>query len=107
MQTGEIIIYQAQDGETTIDVKLENDTIWLRQEQIAQLFNRDRTVVTKHINNIFKEEELDQKSNVQILHIANFLTDLSFSITLKYLFPLVTVSNRLNASNFALRSIRC
>ncbi|MHB1921886.1 MAG: virulence RhuM family protein [Chitinophagaceae bacterium] len=71
MQTGEIIIYQTEDGLTSVDVKLEKDTVWLRIEQIGQLFDRDRTVITKHISNIFKENELDRQSNVQILHIAN------------------------------------
>jgi prophage maintenance system killer protein len=64
-------MYQAADGQTAIEVKVENETVWLRQEQIAELFGRDRTVITKHINNIFKENELDKKSNVQNLHIAN------------------------------------
>jgi prophage maintenance system killer protein len=71
MQTGEIIIYQTEDGQTSIDVKLENETVWLRQEQIAHLFDRDRTVVSKHINNIFTEKELIRESNVQIMHIPN------------------------------------
>jgi hypothetical protein len=71
MQTGEIIIYQYSDGQTSIDVILENETVWLRQEQISLLFGRERTVITKHINNIFKEKELDRQSNVQNLHIAN------------------------------------
>ena len=69
-RTGEIVIYQTADGQTSIDVTLEKETVWLSQEQISKLFERDRTVVTKHINNIFKEKELDRKSNVQNLHIA-------------------------------------
>jgi prophage maintenance system killer protein len=78
MEKGEIVIYQTQDGKTSIDVKLENDTVWLRQEQLAELFGRDRTVITRHINNIFKDKELDKKSNVQILHIANADKPVSF-----------------------------
>jgi prophage maintenance system killer protein len=69
--TGEIFMYQTADGLTSIDVTLEKETVWLTQEQIAELFTRDRTVITRHLNNIFKESELDEKSNVQILHIAN------------------------------------
>jgi hypothetical protein len=68
---GEVLIYQTPEGDTAIEVKVANETVWLRQEQIAELFDRNRTVITKHINNIFKENELDKKSNVQILHIAN------------------------------------
>jgi prophage maintenance system killer protein len=58
---GEIIIYQAPDGSTDLDVRLENETVWLTQEQMATLFQRDRTVIGRHIRNIFSEEELDEK----------------------------------------------
>ncbi|MDR3228109.1 MAG: hypothetical protein LBT53_01670 [Puniceicoccales bacterium] len=66
----EIIIYQTTDGLTKIDVRMQGDTVWLTQAQMAQLFGRERSVITKHIRNIFAESELDEKSNVQILHIA-------------------------------------
>ncbi len=67
----DMLIYQTEDGKTKIETRLENATVWLTQEQMSELFQRDRTVITKHINNIFKEGELDKKSNVQILHIAH------------------------------------
>jgi hypothetical protein len=67
----EIIIYQTQDGKVKIDCRLVGYTLWLSQIQIAQLFGRDRSVITKHIRNIFAESELDGKSNVQNLHIPN------------------------------------
>jgi len=67
----EIIIYKTADGLTKIDVRMEGDTLWLNQAQIAQLYGRDRSVITKHIRNIIAEGELDKKSNVQNLHIAN------------------------------------
>lgn len=67
----EIIIYQTEDGKTKIQTRLENETVWLNQEQMAELFQRDRTVITKHIGNIFKEGELEEKSNVQNLHISS------------------------------------
>jgi len=67
----EIIIYQTADGQTKIQTRLENETVWLNQEQMAVLFQRDRTVITKHIGNIFKEGELEEKSNVQNLHISS------------------------------------
>lgn len=69
--SSQILIYQTEDGKTKIETRLENETVWLTQEQMAQLFGRDRTVVTKHLRNIFNENELDEKSNVQNLHIAN------------------------------------
>jgi len=65
----EIAIFEAENGE--IQVKMEQDTVWLRQEQMAELFGRERSVITRHIGNIFKEGELDEKSNVQNMHIAN------------------------------------
>jgi prophage maintenance system killer protein len=56
-----IIIYQTDDGKTQLDVKLENETVWLTQAQMAELFQKDRTVIGRHIRNIFKEGELDEK----------------------------------------------
>jgi Virulence protein RhuM family len=71
MTQGELIIYITEDGNTSLTVHLEHDSVWLSQEQIAQLFNRERSVITKHVNNVFKEGELHKKSNVQNMHIAN------------------------------------
>lgn len=67
---GEVILYQTPNGETRLEVRLEQDTVWLRQEQMGQLFGRERSVITKHLRNVFTEGELDEKSNVQNLHIA-------------------------------------
>jgi hypothetical protein len=53
-----------------LEVQLARDTVWLTQQQMASLFQRERSVITKHIANVFKEGELDEKSNVQNLHIA-------------------------------------
>jgi prophage maintenance system killer protein len=68
---GEVVIYQTPDGHTVIDVKLENETVWLTQAQMIELFGRDQSVISRHIKNIFNEKELDEKSNMQFLHIAN------------------------------------
>ena len=67
----EIILYQTEDNKTEVEVRFDGDTVWLTQSQLAELFQRDRSVVTKHINNLFKEGELEEKSNVQKMHIAN------------------------------------
>jgi hypothetical protein len=56
----EIHIYQTPDNQIQIEVNFDKDTVWLSQEQISELFQRDRTVITKHINNVFKEGELDE-----------------------------------------------
>lgn len=58
----EIKIYEIEDKNIELEVSLENETVWLTQKQMSELFDRDRTVITRHINNIFKEEELDKKS---------------------------------------------
>lgn len=65
---GEIIMYQTADGQTSLEVKMENETVWLSQAQMAVLFQKDQSVVARHINNVFKEGELEVNSNMQILH---------------------------------------
>jgi len=67
---GDVALFEAPDGQIRLDVRLERDTVWLTQAQMAELFGRERSVITKHIGNVFKEGELDEKSNVQNLHIA-------------------------------------
>ncbi len=67
----QIIIYQSKDKNVELDVAIDHETVWLNQAQMTKLFGRDRTVITKHINNIFKEGELAEKSNVQNMHLAN------------------------------------
>lgn len=69
MNNSEIQIFKAQDGTTEIQVKLENDTVWLNLMQLAELFQRDKSVISRHINNIFKEKELSMEATV-----ANFAT---------------------------------
>ena len=65
----EIIIYRPNEAAEHIEVRLENDTVWLNQEQISVLFQRDQSVISRHIRNVFKEEELDEKSTMQKMHI--------------------------------------
>ena len=64
----QVVVYQP-DETVRLDVRLEEDTVWLTQGQMTELFQRDRTVITRHINNVFAEGELDEKSNVHFLHI--------------------------------------
>ena len=69
MKQDQIVIYQTEDGQTQIDVRLENETVWLTQAQMAELFQKDRTVITRHINNVFKEKELEREEvSVKIAH---------------------------------------
>lgn len=59
---GEVALFEAPDGQIRLDVRLDRDTAWLTQAQMAELFDRERSVITKHINNVFKEGELDRGS---------------------------------------------
>ena len=70
MQKGEVILYHPSET-IKLEVRLENETVWLTQQQIADLFDKERSGITKHINNIFAEKELEEKSNVSFFHIAN------------------------------------
>lgn len=70
MQKGEVILYHPSET-IKLEVRLENETVWLTQQQIADLFGKERSGITKHINNIFAEKELEEKSNVSFFHIAN------------------------------------
>ena len=63
-----IIIYQSEDGKTHIEVKLEENTVWLTQALMSDLFQKDQSVIARHISNIIKEGELEKESNMQILH---------------------------------------
>jgi death-on-curing family protein len=69
---GEILIYKAKDGSQQLEVRLEEETVWLTQKQMAELFGRDRVAITQHIGNIFREKELDKKSVCKdFLHTAS------------------------------------
>ena len=69
MNSSDIKIYQVEDGKTEIQVKLHNETVWLNLMQISELFERDKSVISRHINNIYKENEIDRVATV-----ANFAT---------------------------------
>ena len=67
----EFLIYSNDNGDVKVNVMLINNDLWLTQELIAELFDKDRSVITRHINNIFDEQELEEESNVQKMHFAN------------------------------------
>ena len=67
----EIILYKSNELAEHIEVIFDEKTVWLSQVQLAQLFQRDQSVISRHINNVFKEGELDEKSNMQKMHIPN------------------------------------
>ncbi len=72
MEQNKIIIYQTEDGQTQIDVRMENDTVWLTQAQMAELFEKNQSVIARHISNVFKEGELEENSNMHFLHNTQY-----------------------------------
>ena len=74
MKEDKIVIYQTEDGQTQIDVRLENEAVWLTQAQMAELFQTDRTSIVRHINNIYKVDELEKEAScVKIAQVENFV----------------------------------
>ena len=73
---GEIVIYQTQDGITQLDVRLDGETVWITQEQMTQLFQRDKSTISRHIKNIFEDGELDES-----LVVAKFATPKKYAHT--------------------------
>lgn len=70
MEENQIIIYQAEDGEIQIDVRLENETVWLTANQMAVLFDRDEKTIRKHINNVFSDQEVPKDINTHFLRVV-------------------------------------
>ena len=92
---GEIVIYQTPQKEVELRVRFKGETVWLTQAQIAQLYGKERSVITKHINKIFKDGEVDKKSNVQFLHITNS----DKPVTFYGLDIILAVGYRVNSAN--------
>lgn len=67
----DVIIYKSENNQIEVSVQVDKETVWLNQSEITALFERDQSVISRHINNVFKENELDKKSNMQKMHIAN------------------------------------
>lgn len=67
--SNKVVLYQSADGEASLDVRLEKETVWLNLNQVAELFGRDKSVVSRHVNNVFRDGELARDSVV-----ANFAT---------------------------------
>ena len=70
-EKNEIIVYQPEGGEFHIEVRVENETVWLTQAQMSELFSKSISVISRHIANVFAEHELEEKSNLHFLQIAN------------------------------------
>ena len=72
MNTGEILIYQNQEGNIKIDVRLEQETVWLTQDQMAVLFGKAKSTINEHIKNIFEEGELNEATSLYKFGISEF-----------------------------------
>lgn len=70
LDNSQIIVYQTENGLTKIEVTLENETVWLSQNQMAELFQRDKSTISRHIKNIFEEREPDKNSVVAKIAIT-------------------------------------
>ena len=70
-----LVLYQAKNGAIELPVDANSETIWATQKQIAEVFNIDRPRITRHINNVLSDGEVDEKSNVRKTHIANYCLD--------------------------------
>ncbi len=98
MNRGKIVIYQTPDGRTELDVKVEQETVWLTQAQMATLFQRDRTVIARHINNVFKEGELDRKTTcASFAHIGENTLRGQYETTLYNLDVIISVGYRVKS----------
>ncbi len=99
MEENKIVIYETEDGQIQIDVRIENETVWLTQKQIAELFGTKRPAITKHLKNIYASEELDESSTCSILeHMGN---DGKQTYSTKYynLDVILSVGYRVNSKN--------
>ena len=99
MKQDQIVIYQTEDGQTQIDVRMDNETVWLTQQQIAELFGTQRPAITKHLKNIYASKELDENSTCSILeHMGN---DYKQTYSTKYynLDAILSVGYRVNSKN--------
>ena len=77
-ELNQIVIYETEDGQTQIDVRFENETVWLTANQMAQLFNRDEKTIRKHVNNVFRENEVEQVINTHFLRVDGVKQPVAF-----------------------------
>lgn len=95
----QIVIYQTEDGNTAIDVRLENETVWLSQAQMSQLFQKDRTVIARHIANVYKEGELDAETTCAKFAHMGVDGDQTYFTTLYNLDVIISVGYRVKSRN--------
>ena len=94
-----IEIYRSPEGNIELNVKLENDTVWLTQSQMAELFGRDRTVISRHVNNCFKEGELDPNITCAKFAHMGIEGDQTYETTMYNLDVIISVGYRVKSIN--------
>lgn len=105
---GEIVIYQTQDGTAQLDVRLDGETVWITQDQMAQLFQRDRTAIGRHINNIYAEGELERESTCAKFAYVPETRERSYEIAYYNLDVIISVGYRVKSQRgFASTNVRC
>ena len=99
-QKGEIVIYTSEDGSVSLDTKLENETIWLTQKQMAELFGVKTPAINKHLNNIYNDGELSKDSTISISEIVQKEgnRDILRNIAFYNLDAIISVGYRVNSS---------
>ena len=90
----EIVIYKSEDGSTLIDVKLQDETVWLTRKQMAKLFDRDTTTIDRHVNNIYKDGELQKIGSERKLQKTQFSSPPAFLYNLDMI---ISVGYRVNS----------
>ena len=94
-----IVIYRTADGQTTVDVRMDGDTVWLSQAQMAELFQKDRTVIGRHINNIYKEHELERETTcANFAHVGKD-ADQTYQTALYNLDVIISVGYRVKSQH--------
>ena len=96
-ENGNIIIYQTEDGLTKLDVQLHDETVWLSQEQMAELFQRDKSVITRHIGNIYSEGELLRESTSAKIAFVPETRDRVYEVTYYNLDVIISVGYRVKS----------
>lgn len=94
-----IVIYRSADGQTIVDVRMDGDTVWLSQAQMAELFQKDRTVIGRHINNIYKEHELERETTcANFAHVGKD-ADQTYQTALYNLDVIISVGYRVKSQH--------
>ena len=96
-ENGNIIIYQTEDGLTKLDVQLHDETVWLSQEQMAELFQRDKSVITRHIGNIYSEGELLRESTSAKIAFVPQTRERTYELTYYNLDVIISVGYRVKS----------